>query len=190
MTTFAPDVTPRVVFDYQSAGFVHSLTGRVARGTSDASAVTIVRNALGTVAGILAPLLPTDFVFLTGRLYHQDSSVALGGTGLPAQPTGVQLIADYTPMMRATATTFKGSSGGTPWHHEWFGVFWDPSDTAGPAANGKVNSTEEAIIASAIAAYQASSGLVNIAGFHPDIYNYATVKPNDYWVKQARKLFV
>ena len=190
MTTYAPDATPRVTYKYQSAGFIHSLTLRVARGTSDASAVSQVAAALGTVAGILAPLLPTDFAFVSGALYRQDSSIALGGQGLPTQPTGVQDIADYTPMMRATATTFKGAANGVSWHSEWFGVFWDPSDVAGPAANGKVNSAESATIASAIAAWNASAGITTIEGHHPGVYAYATVKPNDYWVKQARKLFV
>lgn len=189
MTTFAPDFTPRVKYTYQSAGLEHSITMRVARGTSDSAAVSGVANALGALFGALASLLPTDAKFIAGFLYRQDSSIALGGQGLPTQPTGVQDIADYTPMMRATATTFKGSREGTSVHYEVFGVFWDPSDVAGGAANGKVNSAESAPVAAAIAALNAASILTTINGFHPIYYPYATVKPNDYWVGQVRRLF-
>ncbi len=186
---FAPDVTPRGRFSYVSCGFNHTMNFRVARGTSVSDGAGIMRTAAGGLAAALEALLPVDFAFTDFAYALEDEDVFTGGFTLPTQPTGVKVVATYTPMMRGTATTFQGIGGQSKVKVAVFGVFWDPSDVAGPAANGKVSVGESADVDAAVGALNASSGLRSIFNAAITWKNYATVKPNDHYVGLARKLF-
>lgn len=191
MTTHAPDFTPRLVVKYQSAGLNHSNTFRVARGSATGPAIETMSNAAQALYNSLESLLPVGFNVTDQVYYNQDSNVGFPqGTAGFVQPTGAKLLADYTPMMRATETVFIGNGGGAPYHIGVFGVFWDPSDVTGPAANGRVGVGESTVIEDAYAALAANGGISSIVGVAIAWKTYATVKPNDYWVRQVRKLFL
>lgn len=191
MTTHAPDFTARLVVKYQSAGLNHSNTFRCARGTSIGSGIGLMSAAAQAFYNSLASLLPVGFNVTDQIYYAQDSSVGSPqGTAGFAQPTGVKLIADYTPMMRATETTFIGTGGSAPYHLGVFGVFWDPSDVTGPAANGRAGVGESTVVEDAYAALAAHGSITSIVGVGIAWKTYATIKPNDYWVRQVRKLFI
>lgn len=189
MPDFAPDATPRMRFGYTSAGFQHHILIRCLRDGSLGTQQPAMEAAVGALTTALASLLPEDFVYTTGEFAAQDSDVFDSGFTLPAQPTGTQALSTYTPIMRGTATTFKGKGGGSKISVSVFGVFWDPSDTAGPAANGRVEAAEDATVAAAITALSSHSIWASIANAPVNWYNFATVKPNDHYVKLARKLF-
>ena len=186
---FAPNVTPRVIWRYKSAGFEHNMMFRVSRGISVSSGAAAARSAASALTAALAPLLPIDFEWLDGLYALQDEDTFTPGFGVPTNPSGVQDVADYTPMMKGTATTFLGNGGASKTKVSVYGVFWDPSDVAGPAANGQVKAAEDANVAAAIAALNAASGIVSIANVTASWKAYATVKPNDHYVALARKLF-
>lgn len=189
MPDYAPNATPRYIVRYKSAGFEHHMLVRAQRGSSASATISNGRAAVAGLAAALQSLLPDDFVFLEEKYALEDSDIFLPTGGLPAQPTGAQDIADYTPVMRGTATTFSANGAGIKYHISVFGVFWDPSDVAGPAANGAVDSGEDATVASALTFLATATGMRNVANSPITFYPRATVKPNDHYVKLARRLF-
>lgn len=186
---FAPNVTPRVIWKYKSAGFEHGMMFRIARGSSVSAGASAARAAATALTAALASLLPVDFEWLDGLYALEDEDVFTPGFGVPTNPSGVQDVADYSPLMRGTSTTFQGTGGGSKVRVSVYGVFWDLSDPAGDAANGKVDSTENTPVANAISALAAASSLVSIANASIGWKHYATVKPNDHYVGLARRLY-
>ena len=189
MTTFAPDYTTRVVYKYLSAGFQHSWTFRVPLGTGVTAAFLSVGGVVEDLTAASQSLMPTDFAITDIIVIPENDSVGISFGPDIGQPTGAQDIADYTPLMRGTGTTFKGSGQGSPAHICFFGMFWDPSDVAGPAANGRVEAAENAVVSAMISVLRGAGSITTIQGGAISWKGYATVKENDYWVKQARKLF-
>jgi hypothetical protein len=189
MPDFAPDATPRYKVRYLSAGFQHTWLFRAARGVSVSTNIASGRSAAEVLSAALESLLPEDFIFLDESYALEDSDIFLPTGALPTQPTGAQALADYTPLMRGTGTTFAGKGGASKARVTAFGVFWDPSDTAGPAANGLVTAIESSEVAAAIAGLTSVTGMRAINNQPIGWYNRATVKENDVYVKLARRLF-
>lgn len=189
MPDYAPDATPRYKVLYVSAGFQHTMMYRAQRGSNAATTIANGRSAAAAVSAALQSLLPEDFEFLQESYALTDSDIFLPTGALPTQPTGAIAVADYTPVMRGTCTTFSGKGGVSKAKSEWFGVFWDPSDTTGPAANGLVTSSEDATVSAAISALVTVTGIRSISNEPVTWYARATVKPNDHYVGLARKLF-
>lgn len=187
---FAPNWTPRMIYGYTSAGIAHHVMVRVTRGTSLATANGSCNTVLQGVTTALANLLPTDFLWTDSQFIPEDSDVAAPGISLPANPTGLMDVADYSHNMRATETTFIGKGGGSRVTLSIFGVFWVLSDPTSPASNGKVNVTESTPVSNAIASLAGSSTPKTIADAPVTWAKYATVKVNDHWLKEVRKLFV
>lgn len=185
---FAPTATPRVIEKYVSAGVEHSMQFRRPRGEGISSSLTAARSRFTAMLTALVTLLPTDFAWLDESYIPQDSDVA-GGTGWggPGSLVGPQVLTTYTGVMKVTATTFTARSSGANTKIEVFGVFWDPSDVAGPAANGKVDAGESSVIAAAVTALNAGSGIYAIDGTQAFAHPYATVKPNDKLLKLVRR---
>lgn len=189
MTTFAPDMTPRYKASYISAGLQHSSIIRVARGSGATPTVTIGRAVMQAVTTALAALLPTDFHFTGAAYCLEDTNVFLPTTFIPANPTGLQDLADYSPTMRATETIFQGNGGGHRVTVNIFGVFWQQSDPLDPSANGRVETTEDTHILAAVTALNGATGQTSIANIPAIFSPYANIKVNDYWLKRVRKLY-
>lgn len=189
MTTHAPTYTPRFRFKYVSAGFEHHIQFRCARDANLATTVSGIADTLSTMGTLLAELMPEDFAWVSCEVAHQDSELFNPEPTLPTQPTGENALSLYTPLMRGTATVFKGRGIGAKVSAQLFGLFWDFSDVAGPAANGKVDGGESSPIHGAINALNGNAAITNIVGASPFWYDYATVKQNDHYVKLARRLF-
>lgn len=190
MPDYAPTATPRFRAFYRSAGFEHHMMLRYARGTSVSDVVTRGRNATGSLAVALQDLLPEDFQWLSIAYALQDSDVFIGDTALPiGSLSPAAPLSTYTPIMRGTNTQFKGTGGGSKVALNFFGLFYNPSDVSGPAANGQVDSGEDLSIAAAISALNSATGIYSIANSPASWYNFATVKSHDHYVKLARRLF-
>jgi len=187
MANYAVTATPRVIATYISAGIQHTMECRRPRGEAPATSINNAHATMADFSGAFASLLPTDFLFVDSVYIPQDSDVSTPSGSLPGGPTGLIDPATYTGVMKVTATTMSGKSNGSKTKISIFGVFWDPSDVAGPAANGKVTIAEDATVATAhtnlnsVAPTYAIDG--TIATFHP----YATVKPNDKLLKLVRR---
>jgi len=188
MTAFAPTATPRVLERYVSAGVEHVMQLRRPRGEGISSSLIAARATFTGLATALTALLPTDFAWLSELYIPEDSDVAQG-TGYPGPGSivGSQTISDYTGVMKITATTFTGRSILSNTKVEVFGVFWDPSDTAGPAANGKVTTGESSDVAAAVTLLNGSGTTYAIDGAIATFHQYATIKPNDKLLKLVRR---
>jgi hypothetical protein len=136
----------------------------------------------------MQPLLPTDFAW-QGEFYIPQDTDVEGGTGYggPGSIVGAVSPALYTGVMKVTATSFTGRSSASNTKLELFGVFWDPSDVAGPAANGKVETGESSEVAAAVAALNTSAQTHAIDGTTAFFHPYATIKPNDKLLKLVRR---
>jgi len=184
---YAVTNTPRVIVAYTSAGIEHHAEARRPRDEASATSITQAHAFLADFFGALAPLLPEDFLFTDSVYIPQDSEVSTPSGSLPGNPTGLQAVADYTAVMKVTATTFSAKSSASKTRISAFGVFWDPSDVSGPAANGKVTALEDSNVALAITNMNTVARTYAIDGtlatFHPS----ATVKPNDKLMKLVRR---
>lgn len=189
MTTWAPDMTPRYKAGYISAGLLHSLQVRAPRGSTDTETVTIGRNTCQALALAMQALLPDDFHWTEAHFAKQFTSVFLPTTFIPTDPTGAKALSTYTPVQRATETIFQGNGGGSRVTMNLFGVYWDLGDVASPAANGRVETTENATVLAGVAALNAGTGQVSVGNAVVIYSAYANVKINDYWLKRVRKLF-
>ncbi len=185
---FAPTATPRVIELYVSAGVQHRAQFRRPRGEGISSSLTAARATFATLYGNMQPLLPDDFAW-QGEFYIPQDSDTEQGTGYtgPGSIVGAKSPSIYTGVMKVTATSFIGRSSASNSKCELFGVYWDPSDVMGPAANGKVDSGESSEVAATIAGLNSAGTSYGIDGtvlaFHP----YATVKPNDKLLKLVRR---
>lgn len=186
---WAPNVTPRMKFQYKAAGLTHVAQLRVERDSSVGPAAAVMRDAISGLFFSLRTLLADDFVFLAASYAVQDDDVFTPGFTLPTAVTGTVDVDLFSHNACATQTRFQGIGGGSKISLEVFGVFWDLSDVSGPAANGRVASSESAPIATAVDTLNSAAGLATIGNAPVTWYSFANVKVNDYWLKQARKLF-
>lgn len=185
---FAPTATPRVLEKYVSAGVEHVMEFRRPRGEGPATSLTAARATFAAIHTNLSALLPNDFAWLDELYIPQDSDVASGsGWGGPGSIVGSQDPADYTPIMKITATSFSGRSVQSKTRISIFGVFWDPSDVSGPAADGRVLSGENSAIAAVVTALNNTAPTYAIDGTLAAFHPRATVKPNDKLLKLVRR---
>lgn len=190
MTDYAPNFTPRYLAHYKSAGFNHSIMYRAQRGHPKADVVSDGQLTIQAIMNVLADQLPTDFAYSSATYYEMDSDIGDSGVAVPAATTGLADLGDYSPMVRAASTTFKGSAFGSKASFAVFGLLWDFADPTGVAGNGRVESAEDPNIAGVLTVLDGATNwrVISNAGT-PRWYRFATVKVNDYWLKQARKLF-
>jgi len=185
---FAVTATPRVIELYLSAGVPHRIQFRRPRGEGISASLIAARASFAALYTNLQPLLPNDFAW-QGEFYIPQDSEIEGGTGYtgPGSIVGAQDPADYTGVMKVTATTFTARSSGANTKLEVFGVFWDPADVDGPAANAKVDAGESPEVAAAIADLNTSAQTHAIDGTTAFFHPYATVKSNDKLLKLVRR---
>jgi len=188
MTNFAPTATPRVIELYLSAGVQHRIQFRRPRGEGISASLIAARASFAALYTNMQPLLPTDFAW-QGEFYIPQDTEVEGGTGYtgPGSIVGAISPATYTGVMKITATSFTGRSSASNTKLELFGVFWDPSDVGGPAANGKVDAGESPEVSAAIADLNTSAQTHGIDGTTAFFHPYATIKPNDKLLKLVRR---
>jgi hypothetical protein len=187
MTTYSPDYTGRYRAKYVSAGVVHVAQLRKFRGAT-VSQITDLAGTMQSVFATWAADLPTDFAWISAEYCEQDSNLFIP-TSTPAAVTGVRAPSGYTPLQKITSTTFAGRAPGSKARLSIFGVFWEETnieaDDNTKAYNGIIESAEDARIAT-------TKGLLDSqwsanSGVNAVTYARATVKINDYWLRQVRK---
>lgn len=188
MPNYAVTATPRVLWDYLSAGVQHRIQVRRPRDESSSTSLTAARSLFVAVFGALQPLLPTDFAWIQELYIPQDDDTASnsGYTG-PGSLVGAMDPADYTPAMKVTATTFVGKGTRSKTKLSVFGVFWDPSAPAGPAANGRVSTGESVPIATCVTSLNGATRTYAIDGTVATFSGYANIKVNDDLLAKVRR---
>jgi hypothetical protein len=187
MTTYSPDYTGRYRAKYVSAGVTHVAQLRKFRGAT-VSQITDLAGTMQSVFNTWAADLPTDFAWISAEYAEQDSNLFIP-TGTPAAVTGVRNPALYTPLQKVVSTTFAGRAPGSKARISLFGVFWQFTDTLDDANtfayNGIIEGSEDARIATT-KGFLDSQWSAN-SGVNAVTYSRATVKINDYWLRQIRK---
>lgn len=184
---WAPDYTPRAKITYVSAGLTHSMT---IRGHRDESMLFTTARADAVTAAVSADLenyLFDDFSITKGEYFNQDSNISIPYTPTPVA-AGSNAKSTASVQDKISHLTFQGrTTGGTKAKLFVFGVFFNP-DVSTPSDEGdfRITGAEDAVIALFISHL---NGL-NLVG-NDDLtvawHNYANLKVNDYWLRQARK---
>jgi len=169
-----PNNTRRVYYTYNNGIHDHTFVVRTAELTGIAGADALVAAVLTEITGFFPATTITgvEESAAGSNIRFPVTSLRQGDTfGSGAANSDVD----------AQALTFVGkSSGGVLTRLSFFGYF-------GTISGYRLTSGENAAIAAAVAALNASP----VAGIAVDgntvlWADYANIKPNDYWVKQAR----
>lgn len=187
MTTYAPNYTGRYRVHYVSAGIQHVAQLRRSRGASPSSVGLLAATMRAAFAPWVADL-PTDFAWISAEQADEDSDLFYPST-LPATLTGLRGTNLYTPMNKITHTRFAARALGSRSALEIYGIWWEftnkTDDVNDYAYNGVVDPTEDSRVADTAAALN-TQAFANSGG-PTTWYSRATVKINDYWLRQLRK---
>ncbi len=188
MPNYAPTATPRVLWDYVSAGVQHRMQARRPRDEGVSASLVAARGTFLGLISALNALLPTDFAFVDEFYIAQDTDVTTttGYTG-PGSIVGLVSPALYTPAMKVTDTTFSGKGTVSKTRMGIFGVFWDPSDVAGPAANGRASTSESTEITNCLIVLNSTQRTYAIDGTIATFGSYANIKVNDDLLGKVRR---
>lgn len=172
MAPLSPSNTPRFRVHYETVGQQHTL--QVRSHSSPASVGTFLNSYFSAFGTTLATVL-IDFVDWAPAGSDIFNPVTTGIEGLSY--TG----GSSAPENAAWEYTFQGrTTGGKRVRVGQFGALFLTSDY-------KISPTESSPIDAVIAALVAAGGLiVGIDDLIPIWKTYATVKPNDHWVKKLR----
>jgi hypothetical protein len=183
MTSYAPNWTPRFKANYVVLGRPHSITLRVARGSSEAEIT-----ALGTVAhdvfNALAAYLGSDFSWTFASWAGTDSDI-FTPVAVPASVAGAIDPADYTVATAIAPLTLSGRSATGRARVTLYGMAIGAGTDTGPGQDFKVLDTEIAALGDAIDVLQA--GAIGNAGEVTVWYRQGTIKTNDRLVKKIRQ---
>lgn len=187
MPDYAPDVTPRYVVDYNSAGLRHRVMFRTPRDTVYATGVAAGQLTAFNFFNELVTSLPDDFAWISASWYDQFSDVALPAA-IPAAVTGLHNLALFSKQDKISHLTFSGKGfGGSKVSWKVFGVAFDPDlFPANSATDFVFNPGEEATIDDAVAALNAAALLACIDNTKPIVYGRVTLKVNDHYLKRVR----
>lgn len=189
MADFAPNATSRYKAHYNVVGRPHTIQVRFARNAIIGDIVSNCRNYLNAIFAALAGAICDDFAFTGAEAAVSDSDLFFPVTA-PVSPVGGIPIATYTKQDSITHLTFSGRGpGGSKINQKIYGIQFNP-DTL-PATSPEdfvVLATENAFVSAAIGAFNAGpAGIVAIDNTRPIYHQRATVKINDFWLRQVRK---
>lgn len=189
MTSYSPSYTGRYRAHYKVAQIKHTIQFRKQLGASP-TAVALLAGVAHDVFATWAADLCSDFVWLSAEQADEGSDIFYPST-LPVAvtATGDSPVA-YTPFQKITHTRFSCRAAGSKGGFELYGIKWlygaAGDDLNVVAYDGLLTSAEDARIATTIGFLNtqcfANSGNPSSA-WNPS----ATVKVNDYWLRQLRK---
>lgn len=189
MADFAPNVTARYRLNYHGALRNHSIMCRGARGTSFAAMETIGIGFFFGLFDALSALMFDDLAFLSADIALTDSDLFFP-CATPAAVTGAQAIAQCTGQDSITHYTFSGRGTlGSKVSMHVYGVQSFP-DLLPPDASADFVflSSEVTAIADAVAILNnPATDIVAIDNTKPLFAARATLKVNDYWLRQLRR---
>jgi len=187
MADFSPDFTPRYKVQYRAAGVLHFWGCRFARGTTTTDILVGARVVVHDMFNAWAATrLADDFEFLAEYYCPQDSNVFLPSGFLPTAVTGTFPVASFSPTQKVTQWSVPGRSQLSKGRSVIFGLNTEMDDVTEDESKGYVTASEEAALSTAIAALN-SGDLVGNDGSTLTFYARATIKPNDYLLRQVRK---
>jgi len=186
MTSYSPSYTSRYRAKYRACGIEHSIQLRKALGASFAT-TDLLAGTVHDLFNAFAAQMPVDLEFISGEVAEEGSDIFVPGT-TPAAVTGLVAVADYTPFQKVTHTRFAGKAPGSRASCELYGIWWEYSNIASDANtipyDGLATAAEWGVIGTAVALLNtqafANSGQATVW------YNRATVKVNDFWLRQVR----
>lgn len=188
MPDFAPDVTPRYVAHYTSAGIEHDVMFRVPRDTTYTTGVAAAQLGLHDIFNELVTTLPDNFAWISAKWFDQFSDVAIPAA-VPATVTGLHNSALFSKADKISHLTFSGKGfAGSKVSMKVFGVAFDPDELpANPEAKFVFNPGDYATVDAAVAALNSAALLSAIDNTHPIWYGRVTLKVNDHYLKGVRR---
>lgn len=188
MPDFAPNVTPRYKAHYVVATHPHSIQFRVARGTNDGDGILAGRTHANALFAAFAAILFEDFHWVSAEYAHQDSDLFFPAT-LPTAVTGLTLLTAMSPADEIMHLTFSGrGAGGSKVSVHVYGTNFTLDLTPqGVFSDWILTGAENAGVASALTSLAANGDLRAIDNTAVTWRQQATIKLNDYWLRQLRK---
>lgn len=189
MTSYAPNYTSRYRAHYKVAGIEHTAQLRKQLGATPADTA----NLAGTMSAIFtvwATKLCNDFVWLGAEQADENSDIFYPST-TPVAVTGtVGAASTFTPFQKITHTRFSCRALGSRSGIEMYGILWYYADVGGDPNtypyDGIVTSVEDSRVTDTIVLLN-TQAFAN-SGNPSSTWNpRATVKVNDYWLRQLRK---
>jgi hypothetical protein len=175
MAALPANNTDRYFFHYASAVHSHTLMVRTAVGVAFATVEGAVEEILTTLTGAFIALVGTGVDF---QAKGTDFSVPVSSGDWASFSWG---SVTANAEIDAIAFNFQGRSAGG--HKCRWGVFgYKNANSAYRLTGGEAAGVEDVV-----AILNSTTGVfLAIDELAPNWYSYANIKPNDYWVKQAR----
>lgn len=190
MAPMADNSTVVIRTKYRAAGHEHVVKMRYARGTPLEDARSNAHTCLAAIVEAFeaAGNLFDDFTWLTSDGREEDSEDWEPFTFLPVPSVGTVDPATVSPIRRVISTTFPCRGPGRLGRVVLYGFNWGIDDDEAIAGDGVVLGTELAAVGTAVTALN-TAALVVINNAAATFYNKATIKVNDYWLRQVRRGF-
>jgi len=188
MPDFAPNVTPRYILKYHCARRDHTVMMRTQRGTSFALTESYGQQLFGDLFDNLKVLLPDDLAFIAAAISLTDDDLSFPAA-VPTAVVGQVALATVTGQDGISHLTFAGrGSLGSKVNLHIYGAQLTPDLLPdNPASDFVILASESAAVAAAIAVLVANSHIRAIDNTTPAWYQRATLKVNDFWLRQLRK---
>lgn len=188
MPDFAPNVTPRYKAHYVAATHPHTMQFRVARGTNDGDGILAGRVHANAIFAPLTAVLFEDFHWVSAEYAHQDSDLFFPAA-LPTAVVGLALLSAMSASDEIMHLTFSGrGAGGSKVSVHVYGTnFTLDLSPQGVFSDWILTAAENGAIASCLASLAANGDLRAIDNTAVSWRQQATVKLNDYWLRQLRK---
>lgn len=186
MPDYAPDFTPRYIAAYRAAGVNHTAQIRGYRGESAIAVVDRGAGALGDLFGAIEAALAEDFTWLAAFYIPEDSNVSVPAT-LPAAPTGLVALEDFSSSDKISHLTFAGKGAtGAKNSLKVYGTVKN-LDLAGEHAftDFILLASESGVVTSIVSTLNARD-VAAIDNSVTSWYQRATVKINDAWLRRLR----
>lgn len=183
---YAPSFTARYIGTYRCGGRNHNIQVRSVLGEAQATTIARAQACLHNLFEELKGKLADDLIWISARYIPEDSEIAVPAA-TPAATTGALDIDTFSKEDRIRPLHFPGRSTSSPGGMYVYGVQLSPDAVPDNfASDYLITAAEDIDIEGAIAALNAS----NIAGNDGTLmafYSYATLKPNDFYVKKVRR---
>jgi hypothetical protein len=159
---------------------------RKALGATPA-ATALLAGTVHDIFNAVAASLCDDFAFITADQADEGSDIFYPST-VPVAVVGAIDIATFTPFQKITHTRFAGKAFGSRASIEMYGIPWyysnEASDTNTIGYDGVVTAAEFPAIGT-IVGFLNTQAFANSGG-PTTWYPRATVKVNDFWLRQVR----
>jgi len=189
MADFAPNVTGRYKLHYNVIGRKHTVMCRTARGLTAAQIASNGAAYLRAVFDALKAFIADDLAFISAEVAVHDSDLFFPA----AVPTAVVATASAALASKQDSIThlsFAGrGAGGSKVSVHIYGFLTNPDALPAAAESDFVLlGSENGGVANAVLALNATPALaVAIDNTIPTYVNRATLKVNDFWLRQVRK---